>query len=233
MTILPRLSAATGALILALPALAGRPLQTEDAGVLDTGGCEVEGVVERVRLDGGTARARSLVANCGVGLRSQLGIGGGWWRALGERSRSAGLGGKTRLWAGDSDGAPAFTLAWAVGADRTDGRWRRSGYEVKAVASVGAGPGTLHANLGHAREREPRRSLTTWNLAWEHEGLTLGGITLAPMAEVFGDDRGDAWWNLAARLTLVPERLFVDASYGRQTNANKARLFTVGFKLAF
>jgi hypothetical protein len=53
------------------------------------------------------------------------------------------------------------------------------------------------------------------------------------MAEVFGDDRGDVWWNLAARLTLVPERLFIDISYGRQTHAERARLVTAGFKLAF
>lgn len=122
---------------------------------------------------------------------------------------------------------------WGIGADRVDGHWRRSGHFLNAVASVGAGPGTLHANLGHARERESRRTFTTWNLAWEHDGWALGSLTLAPMAEVFGDDRGDAWWNLAARLTLVPDRFFVDASYGRQTTADKARLLTVGFKLVF
>ena len=233
MSILPRLAAATGALILALPVLAGRPLQTEDAGVLDPGGCEIEGVHERVRVDGATASSRGLGAGCGIGLRSQVGLAGSWWKAEGERGRSAGLGGKTLLRAGEGEGAPAFTLAWGLDADRVDGHWRRSGHFLNAVASIGAGPGTLHANLGHAREREPRRSLTTWNLAWEHDGLALGGLTLAPMAEVFGDDRGDRFWNLAARLTLIPDRLFVDLSWGRQFNADKAQLLTAGFKLAF
>jgi len=230
---LARLATVLCTLTLTLPAFAGRPLQTEDAGVLEPGACEIEGVFERVSVGGASASGRGLGAACGVGLRSQLGGGGSWWKAGGERGRSAGIGGKTLLWAGAGDGAPAVTLAWGVDADRVDGHWRRSGHFANAVASIGAGPGTLHANLGHAREREPRRSLTTWNLAWEHDGLAIGGLTLAPMAEVFGDDRGDRFWNLAARLTLIPDRLFVDLSWGRQFNADKARLLTAGFKLAF
>lgn len=230
---LPRLAAALCALTLSLPALAGRPLQTEDAGVLDRGDCELEGVFERVRVDGSTARERHLSANCGIGLQTQVGLAGGWLRADGRRDLSAGIGGKTRLWTGEGEGAPAFTLAWGVAGDRLDGGWRRSGHFLTAVASVGAGPGTLHVNLGHAHERDPRRNQTAWNLAWEHQGFALGGLTLAPMAEVFGDDHGDVWWNLATRLTLVPDRLFIDISYGRQTHAERARLVTAGFKLAF
>lgn len=137
---LPRLAAALCALTLSLPALAGRPLQTEDAGVLDRGDCELEGVFERVRFDGSTARERHLSANCGIGLQTQVGLAGGWLRADGRRDLSAGIGGKTRLWTGESEGAPAFTLAWGVAGDRLDGGWRRSGHFLTAVASVGAGP---------------------------------------------------------------------------------------------
>lgn len=228
-----RLAIALGALTLALPTLAGRPLQTEDAGLLDRGACEIEGVQQRLRVQGETGTENGLAANCGIGFDSQVGLGLAWARAAGERSRSAGIGGKTGLWAGEGDGAPALTLAWGVGADRDGGHWRRSDRFATLVASVGAGPGTLHLNLGHVREREPRRAITTWNLAWEHEGYAIGGLSLAPMGEVFGDDRGDRWWNLAARLTLVPERVFFDASCGRQTGAGKARRVTAGFKLTF
>lgn len=233
MTSLNRLAAALCALTLSLPALAGRPLQTEDAGVLDRGACELEGAQLRLRVLGETGTENGLTANCGIGWNSQVGLGLAWARAGGERSRSGGIGGKTGLWAGQGEGAPALTLAWGIGADRDSGHWRRSDHFATLVASVGAGPGSLHLNLGHVREREPRRAITTWNLAWEHEGHPIGGLTLAPMAEVFGDDRGDRWWNLAARLTLVPERVFVDVSWGRQTNADKARLVTAGFKLTF
>lgn len=233
MTALPRMVTALCALALTLPAFAGRPLQTEDAGVLDRGACELEGAHQRLRVAGETGTDHGLTANCGIGFASQLGLGLSWARAGGERSRSGAVGGKTGLWADEGDGAPALTLAWGVGTDRDDGRWRRGDHFAKLVASAGAGPGTLHLNLGHVREREARRHLTTWNLAWEHEGHAVGGLTLAPMGEVFGDDRGDRWWNLAARLTLVPDRIFVDVSYGRQISGAKARLLTAGFKLTF
>jgi hypothetical protein len=39
--------------------------------------------------------------------------------------------------------------------------------------------------------------------------------------------------NLAARLAVVPERFFLDASYGMQTSGERAKLFTVGLKFAF
>lgn len=119
--VLSRLTLSLGLLAIALPALAGRPLQTEAAGVLEPGACEIEGVYERVRVDGASASSRGLAAACGIGLRSQLGGSGSWSKAGGERGRSAGLGGKTLLWTGSGDGAPAFTLAWGVDADRVDG----------------------------------------------------------------------------------------------------------------
>ena len=53
------------------------------------------------------------------------------------------------------------------------------------------------------------------------------------MAELFGDDRGDPWGNIAARFTLVPERFFVDVSWGRSLGESSEQLFTAGFKLAF
>lgn len=43
---------------------------------------------------------------------------------------------------------------------------------------------------------------TNWALAIEHEGFGA----LAPMAEVFGDDRGSRSWNLGLRYTLVPDQ---------------------------
>ena len=79
--------------------------------------------------------------------------------------------------------------------------------------------------MGHRRS-------TTWALAVEHGGLGEGG-RWQPMAEVFGDDLGKPWANAALRVVLLPDRLFVDASYGRQFAGARARLKTAGFKLAF
>jgi plasmid stabilization system protein ParE len=53
------------------------------------------------------------------------------------------------------------------------------------------------------------------------------------VAEVYGDGRGGHAWNVALRATLVPERVYLDGSYGRQTGSVGARLVTVGFKVTF
>lgn len=220
------------ALAAAGAAHAGRPLQTEDAGVIDAGGCEIEGVHERLRVSGETARDTSLAFNCGVGWRSQLGLAGSRSSAEGTTTRGIALGGKTRLWSAGDDG-PALALGWSLGWARQDGSWRHAEDQARLAWSMPAGPGTLHLNLGHARDRLERTSAALWAVAWEHGGVAAGGITLAPMAEVYGDDRGGHAWNVALRATLVPDRLYIDGSYGRQNGSTHARLVTVGFKVTF
>lgn len=220
------------ALLAAHAAQAGRPLQTEDAGVIDAGGCEIEGAHERLRISGATARDTALTFSCGIGWRSQVGITGSRSRADGESASGTALGGKTRLWSAGDDG-PALTVAWSLAWARAAGSWRHAEDEARLVWSMPAGPGTLHLNLGHARDRIERMSSTPWGVGWEHGGVETGGLTLAPMAEVYGDGRGGHAWNVALRATLVPERLFIDGSYGRQTGSVGARLVTVGFKVTF
>jgi hypothetical protein len=225
---------ALAALALAAAAHAGRPLQTEDAGVLDRGGCELEGAHLRETTLGRRASETGLGLGCGLGWRSQLGVGIARSHAEGESATGLQLGGKTSLWQADGDSAAALTLAWALTWDRpAGGGWSHSGKALNLVGSVPTGPGTLHLNLGHARDVPSELVSTTWGLAYEHDGIAWGGLKWAPMAELFGDDHGSPWWNLALRATVVPDRIFLDLSYGRQSGGNKPRLVTAGFKFAF
>ena len=129
-----------------------------------------------------------------------------------------------------------LTLAYALGWGREANRvWRHSATAMNLVYStpLGSGPDTpltLHANLGHAREKtgSVRRS-TTWALALEHAGHGR----LAPMAELFGDDRDGAWWNLGIRATARPDNAYVDLSYGRKLGSSSERLVTLGLKVVF
>lgn len=225
---------------LAASAQAGRPLQTEDAGVLEPRSCEVEGATLRTRAEGVTARDTGLALACGIGLSSQAGLATSRSKVPDERGRAVELFGKTNLWRGKGHGhdddAPALTLAWALGMARTDGAaegWQQANRELNLVYSAPAGPGSVHLNLGHARDQASRLRSTTWGAAYEHEGVDAAGVKWQPMAELFGDDRDGAWWNLALRATVVPERLFLDVSYGRQFARERARLVTAGFKFTF
>lgn len=204
-------------------AQAGRPLQAEDAGVMDPQACELEGAHSHWRQPGAAQRQTSLQLGCGVGSGTEIAL-----QAI--RPQELALVGKTQVW---QAGEAQFTLAWTLAHRHVAAAWRRSGASLALVASAPLVPAwTLHANLGHQRDEMQHRRSTTWALAAEHQGLGEAG-RWQPMAEVFGDDRGRPWANAALRVTLLPQRLFVDASLGRQLGGTKARLATLGFKFAF
>lgn len=224
---------ATALLACATPVLcqAGRPLQTEDAGILESKTCEIEGAAGRVRAAGiPSVRDTALQFACGVGANSQVALAVSTTSDGPDREHGLRLGGKSQLWSAAGDDAPALTLAWGLSsAKATTGGWKTAAVEARAVMSIPAGPLTWHLNLGHERDTRARSSSTVWGLAAEHEGFGA----LAPMAEFFGDDRGGAWWNLGLRYTIAKDKAFVDVSYGRQMSSGTPSLVTAGFKLVF
>jgi len=206
---------------------AGRPLQADDAPPMDKGTCEIEGAHSEWRGNGSVQRLSYLQLGCGIGWNSELTV-----QAL--RPHELALGGKTQLlstpW---RDGDAQLSLAWSLAHRHVDTVWRRSGATVVLVASAPLLPEwTVHANLGHQRDELARRRNTIWALAAEHNGLGDAG-RWQPMAEVFGDDRGQRWVNAGLRFALQPERLSIDGSLGRQLGGAKVRLASIGFKLAF
>ncbi len=61
---------------LPLAAQAGRPLATEDAGVLDAGSCEFEAFAATERATASPVlRSHAFQVGCGVGARTQLALG--------------------------------------------------------------------------------------------------------------------------------------------------------------
>lgn len=46
-------------------------------------------------------------------------------------------------------------------------------------------------------------------------------------------DREAPWVQVGARWAVIPERLFIDSSWGRQVDSNRARQLTVGLKFSF
>lgn len=225
-----RLVAALLALLAAAPAWAGRPLQTEDAGLLGRGDCELESFAARERVRGLPAvRVAGLQMGCGVGGDTQLALAAARARADGEHVDELTLVGKTGL-RDLTDEQAGVTLAYAASAMRLPGgSFRHELTQLRAVLMVPRGDWLLHANLGAERSEAERLSTTTWALAVERIGL--GAFDL--MGEVFGDDRNEPWFNAGLRLNALPQRLMVDASYGVQLDSARAKLLTIGFKYAF
>ncbi len=211
---------------------AGRPLQTEDAGILEAKTCEVEGATARARVAGAsTSRDSALQLGCGVGFNSQVALAVSTASDGTDRERGMRLGGKTEIWSAGGDDGAALTLAWGVDRARagSGGGWKTSGVDARAVVSIPAGPLTWHLNVGHERDTQARSSTTAWGGALEHEGYG----PLAPMAELFGNDREAPWWNLGLRYTIAKDKAYIDMSYGRQMTGGTPSLLTAGFKLVF
>lgn len=216
--------------LLTMPAWAGRPLQTEDAGVLDRANCEIEGASADTTASGNTDNSTSLQLGCGVGFISQFALATSSDRMAGTNGNGLRLSAKTGLWRGDGDNAPALTLAYGLGWSKADAAdWLRTSTTINLVYSRAALENvTLHLNVGHSRDEVAGQGTTTWGVALEHAGFG----PVAPMAEFFGDEK-NRWWNLGLRFTAVPEKVYVDGSYGRQMGSDSASLLTIGFKLAF
>lgn len=202
-------------------ALAGRPLQTEDAGILARGDCELEAVLAQGGSGPERVRGQGLGLGCGLAPGLQAGVAVAAAKAEGTRGRAAGLGAKWLL-AGAAEDGPRLALTAAAEWLREPGLgWQSASAGLGLVASVPAGLGTVHLALGHGRDRLGRLDTTSWGLAW------------APMAELVGDDRVGAAFNLGLRLTAVADRLWLDASWGRAFSGSRERVLTLGAKWAF
>ena len=221
------------ALALALPALcahAGRPLATEDAGVLERGDCEWESFTARTHeRSSASLRTLSTQVGCGVGASSQLALAVARESGGASHTNALTLGGKTGLIEGKDDGA-GVTLAWSLAAGKQTGAALRHEHTALnlVVSKALAKKLTVHANLGLAHSKSAKQSAVTWNLAAEY---ALGnGVDV--MGEFYGEQHSKPWLGAGLRWA-VTEKFNLDASYALQSGAARAKLFTLGAKLAF
>lgn len=217
----------------ALPALAGRPLTTEDAPVLDRGTCEAQLIGTRERAAGApTAFASGPDLGCGVGLGTQVNLGLQRLHAGGERADGLALAGKTALAGHGSEDGMAWTVSYGLAAARTaGGGWSTQGQWVNAVVTR---PLTnalaLHANLGWQRDRTAHQDSTAWALALEH----TGSAGLDATAELYGTDRdAGPWMQLGLRWSPAPEHWNLNASWARQAAGGHPTRLTLGALLRF
>lgn len=208
---------------------AASPLQTEDADALDKGQCEIE--VSHLRLSKPhDASETGAGLQCGLVPRLQAGFAFAQAREGGERSRSGQVGGKLRL--GGADDGLRWAVAAVVGADQTEGHWRTARGRVSLVATVPAGPGHVHLNVGRYRDIPSQLLATTWGAAYEWNPLPAGRTAWAPMVEIFGARDMGSTLSLGLRGTLIEEKLFLNFALGQELR-DPHTLASVGLRWAF
>ena len=217
------------ALALLLPglALAGRPLNTEDASTLDDTACQLESWVNRSR---GDVSDFSFVPACAL-----FGVE---WQAGGVRTREAGTSATTATFV---QGKHAFKSVddggWGIGVvaglTRFPRREAENGWgDPYLIVPVSFGLGEdkdtralLHLNVGTARARDEGRNLTLWGVALEKpvtQRLTLLG-------EAFGENASKPFVRVGGRYTLF-DKFDVDLTWvTRSGGASEERFWSLGF----
>lgn len=206
---------------------AGRPLVTEDAGLLGRGSCEVESFVAKASdLDLKLGWAQ---IGCGIGMNTQLALGVGRETSSEPSVNYAALLGKTSLRTLTEEDYGVVIAYTILGGKESGGDFNYASTEIKAVLTVPHQGWFYHANAGVLHTDADSDSRAIWAFAAERPNA-LGPVAL--MGEVFGVGDDAPWFQVAARWPVIEDRFFLDASWGKQINTSN-RVATVGLKFAF
>lgn len=208
------------------PAYAGRPMQTDDADLIDAGSCQLEAWIDRNR----DSTELWAVPSCNPGGNLELSAGGALVRQESDTDVAALLQGKTLFKKMQPNGW-GIGLAGGVEHRPQDSGGVRDWYAYIPLSKSFRDDRTLvHANLGWLHDGEEKRNRMTWGLG--------GEIQLAErhwlMAEIFGHDRGTPLYQLGFGYWPIGERLQLDAAYGQGFgNGETERWFSLGLTWVF
>jgi len=203
-------------------AQAGRPLSTDDAGVIPQGECQVESWYQSA--DG--AHETHLAPGCGIGHDTEFDAEAIHLSPAVDDRDAFVVQLKTALPTLDAYGW-SFAAKLNAGAVHPAGgnQWRSDAYSATGIATHHLGDDLdLHLNLGAERRQRERITATTYAaaLVWNAAPQAL------LFAEVLGDDKAGATQTLGARWWLQPERIGLDLTVGRQAGVPDSRFVTVG-----
>ncbi|TWI43656.1 hypothetical protein IP92_04709 [Pseudoduganella flava] len=190
-----------------LPALAGRPLVTDDASVVAPGMCQVEMSAQRDPGQGW------FIPACNVANDWEVGAGFGGVRHEGAWRRALAVHAKTLFRPLTEDGWGAgvtFAQQQLTGLNGAqEGLRDRSATLILSIPI--ASWAIVHANVGGIEHRAAGHGARTWATALEtthgHTGLSL---------ETFGERGAYRTWQAGWRWSAVPDVLDLDAAWGVQ-----------------
>lgn len=211
-------------------AQAARPFVTDDARVVDPGGCQIETFAKRQRrLD---EREFWFLPACNPWGRVEFTLGRSWvdGSAPGD-SRFNLMQAKTLLKALQTNGSG---YAFTVGAARVTpfaGPHATNPY-VNGIGSFSFADDkvVVHANLGAIADRQAAMTRATWGLGAEIQfHPRLYGIV-----EAYGQRADKPTRHLGLRLWVVPNKVQFDATVGTQRSGPPGRSFgSLGLRLLF
>lgn len=218
---------------LAIPsAHAARPLNTDDARVVDVKSCQVE---SWTRFEHSRKEYWAL-PGCNFGGDIEFTAGGGRFRDEGQTASDLLAQAKVLL-------KPLTTNGW--GAAITSGAIRhrpRGGdaastdvyVNVPLSFSFADDRWVIHSNTGWLHEGAGKRHVATWGVGGETQLNEHVGV----IAEAFGQVSRESFYQLGLRFWIVPNRVQLDTTYGNRigtaagaAQGHQARWFSMGLRL--
>jgi hypothetical protein len=215
------------AALTAQPAIAARPLNTDDARTVDHKACQVESWFRKNE----TSREFWSLPACNP-FGAELTFGGALVRENGETHTGAVQAQAKMLFKTLEPNGMAYGLV--LGHLEPKGVPDRSiganlyGY-VPASFSFWSDAFVVHVNVGALRPAEERSHRVTWGLGSE----TRLHRTLFLIAEGYRQEAAGPHYQLGLRYWIVPDRVQVDATIGDRLlqHSNGGRWFTIGLRL--
>ncbi len=215
--------AALLALANAGPAQAARPLNTDDARIVDPGACQLESWARSNR----DSTELWALPGCNFSGNLELTLGGARLHdAGGSHTMSLVLQGKTVI-------KPLTTNSWgwaaALGGANDPGTGSRDVYVYLPVSlSLMDDRAFLHLNLGAKREGVEHRKQLTWGLAAEHQISDRVGL----IGETFAQDKGRPFAQLGMRYWVIRDQVQIDTTAGNRLSSGAGeRWFSIGLRL--
>lgn len=204
---------------------AGRPMETDDAGIVDAGRCQLETWVDGYR---GNTDFWAVPA-CNPGGHLELSLGGALSRQESSTKVAAVvLQGKTLFKEMQPNG---WGLGLAAGVEhhpRSSGGARDWYAYIPFSKSFRDDRLFMHANLGWLHEGAEKQERMTWGLGLELQLAEQSWFS----AETFGQDRGKALYQFGFAHWLIPDRVQLDMAYGREFGTDEPEhWFSVGLTL--
>lgn len=215
------------ALLCMVEAEAARPMNTDDANIVDEKSCQLEAWVKTTH----TSLERWALPGCNFGGEIEWTLGG--------NSQAEDVVGQTRYWAGQvkkrwlpvGEGKVGVSTTVGVVSMRPATALRPSDkdYYLNVPVTVPFGADRfLHVNAGWVQHQSLGVSRATWGVGGE---LPLSDKVIA-IAETFGEQDAGRRYQLGLRVWLVPQRVQVDATYGNQVGMpEQMRWISVGLRL--
>jgi len=203
---------------------AARPMTTDDARLTDAQACQVE---TWLHLHGSDKEWWALPA-CNPGGNLEITAGGAFAYGNGTMQSGAQVVQMKTLF------RPLSTNDWGIGlaagytTQPGNGHSGAPYFYVPTSFSLADDRVVIHTNLGYTRERENSQNRLTWGLGTELQATER----LYVIAETYGQDKGNAFFQTGLRYWILPNRVQIDTTYGSQfSHLREERWVSIGLRL--